>query len=106
MNSFVPFIVAGLSAGAVYGLAGTGLVLTYKTSGIFNFAYPALAAVAAYVFFFFHQDTVYLNVRLPWPLAALIAVLVAGPIMGLLMEWLARGLAKVATSLQVLATIG
>jgi ABC-type branched-subunit amino acid transport system ATPase component/branched-subunit amino acid ABC-type transport system permease component len=106
MSDFLPYIVAGLAAGAVYGLAGTGLVLTYKTSGIFNFAYPAMAAIAAYVFFFIHQDTVYLNVRWSWPIAAIISVLVVGPLMGLAMEALARGLANVATSLQVLATIG
>ena len=35
----LPFIVIGLTTGSVYGLAGTGLVLTYKTSGIFNFAH-------------------------------------------------------------------
>ena len=38
MSDFLPFIVIGISVGAIYGLAGTGLVLTYKTSGIFNFA--------------------------------------------------------------------
>ena len=47
MQEFLPFIVIGLTAGSVYGLAGTGLVLTYKTSGVFNFAYGAIAAVAA-----------------------------------------------------------
>ena len=41
MQDFLPFIVIGLTAGSVYGLAGTGLVLTYKTSGVFNFAYGA-----------------------------------------------------------------
>ena len=46
MEEFLPFIVIGLTAGSVYGLAGTGLVLTYKTSGVFNFAYGAIAAVA------------------------------------------------------------
>ena len=106
MGDLLPFIVAGLPAGAVYGLAGTGFVLTYRTSGIFNFAYPAMAAVAAYIFFFLRQDTAYLNAKLPWPVAALVAVLVAGPLMGLGMELLVRGLARVATSLQVLATIG
>ena len=38
MNDLLPFVVIGLTAGSVYGLAGTGLVLTYKTSGVFNFA--------------------------------------------------------------------
>ena len=42
MQEFLPFIVIGLTAGSVYGLAGTGLVLTYKTSGVFNFAYGAM----------------------------------------------------------------
>ena len=54
MQEFLPFIVIGLTAGSVYGLAGTGLVLTYKTSGVFNFAYGAIAAVAAYVFYWLH----------------------------------------------------
>jgi ABC-type branched-subunit amino acid transport system ATPase component/ABC-type branched-subunit amino acid transport system permease subunit len=106
MGSLLPFIVAGLAAGSVYGLAGTGLVITYKTTGIFNFAYPAMAAAAAYIFFLFQQDTVYLNVRWPWPVAAFIAIGVAGPLMGMAMERIDRGLVKVATSLQVLATIG
>ena len=44
MSDFLPFIVIGITTGAVYGLAGVGLVLTYKTSGIFNFAYGAVAA--------------------------------------------------------------
>ena len=56
MNEYLPFIVAGLTTGAVYGLAGVGLVLTYKTSGIFNFAHGALATVAAFVFYSLHID--------------------------------------------------
>ena len=52
VNDLLPFVVIGLTAGSVYGLAGTGLVLTYKTSGVFNFAYGAIAAVAAFVFYF------------------------------------------------------
>ena len=38
----LPFIIAGLTTGSVYALAGVGLVLTYKTSGVFNFAHGAL----------------------------------------------------------------
>ena len=47
----LPFIILGLTSGAVYSLAGLGLVLTYKTSGVFNFALGALATVGAYVFY-------------------------------------------------------
>ena len=102
----MPYIVAGIVSGSIYGLSGTGLVITYKTSGIFNFAQPAAAAIAAYVFYFCHYDTLYLDWQLSWPVAAIIAILVMGPIMGIIMELVARGLSRVATSLQVLATIG
>ena len=39
MDGILPFIIGGVATGAIYGLAGTGLVLTYKTSGVFNFGY-------------------------------------------------------------------
>ena len=44
MSDLLPFIVVGIVTGAVYGLTATGLVLTYKTSGIFNFAQGSIAA--------------------------------------------------------------
>ena len=44
MTEFLPFIILGLTSGSVYGLAGVGLVLTYKTSGVFNFAFGAIGA--------------------------------------------------------------
>ena len=45
MKDYLPFIVVGVSAGSLYGLAGMGLVLAYKTSGIFNFAQGAIAGI-------------------------------------------------------------
>ena len=106
MSAYLPYIIAGLSGGAIYGLAGSGFVLTYKTSGIFNFAFPAMATVAAYAFFLLHYDSIYVKTHWNWPVAAVVAVLVVGPLMGLLMEFVARGLAPVAVPLQVVATIG
>ena len=47
MNQFLPFIVIGLATGAVYGLAGMGVVITFKTSGILNFGYGSVAALDA-----------------------------------------------------------
>src|SRR3981189_3278392 len=69
VQNFLPFIVIGITAGSVYGLAGTGLVLTYKTSGIFNFPYGSLAALSVFVFYFLHNQH-----GLPWPYAALICL--------------------------------
>ncbi|WP_216893152.1 branched-chain amino acid ABC transporter permease/ATP-binding protein [Nocardia alni] len=97
----LPFIVAGLTTGAVYGLAGVGLVLTFKTSGVFNFAHGALATVAAYGFY-----TLHVQLGLPWPAAAAIIVLVVGPLLGTLMELLARRVQGSSLALQIAATVG
>ncbi len=97
----LPFIIIGIVSGSVYGLAGVGLVLTYKTSGIFNFAQGALATLAAYAFY-------YLNVEqhLSWPVAALISVLVLGAILGLGFEIMARRVARGPLAWRIVATIG
>ena len=101
MSSFLPYVITGLVSGAVYGLAGTGLVLTYKTSGVFNFAYGSVAAMGVFVFY-------WLNVQegLPWGLAAAICVLVLAPVEGLLLELLGRILENQGTAVKVVATIG
>lgn len=101
MRNLLPFIIIGVTSGSVYGLAGVGLVLTYKTSGIFNFAHGALATVAAFVFYALHVQH-----RVPWPLAATISVLILGVAMGLAMEGLARRLTRVALALRIAATVG
>jgi ABC-type branched-subunit amino acid transport system ATPase component/branched-subunit amino acid ABC-type transport system permease component len=97
----LPFIIIGIVSGSVYGLAGVGLVLTYKTSGIFNFAQGALATVAAYAFY-------YLNVelKLAWPAAALISVLILGAVLGLGFEIMARRVARGPLAWRIVATIG
>ncbi|CAO5177071.1 branched-chain amino acid transport system ATP-binding protein [Frankia sp. AiPs1] len=101
MHQFLPFIVIGLATGAVYGMAGVGLVLTYKTSGIFNFGYGAVAALDAYLFYFLHTDH-----GLPWPLAALVCVAVFAPLLGLGLELLARLLDGASDTIKVVSTVG
>jgi ABC-type branched-subunit amino acid transport system ATPase component/branched-subunit amino acid ABC-type transport system permease component len=101
MHQFLPFIVIGLTTGSVYGLAATGLVLSYKTSGIFNFAFGALAALSVFVFYWLHVQH-----HLAWPLAAAVCVLGMGPVMGVLMELLARRLQRFDHTLQIAAMIG
>lgn len=101
MHSLLPFIVIGLVSGSVYGLAATGLVLTYKTSGIFNFAHGSVAAVSVFVFYFLHVEH-----NVAWPVAAGFCVLVLGPAMGLLLERLARLLATVSDTQKIASTIG
>jgi ABC-type branched-subunit amino acid transport system ATPase component/branched-subunit amino acid ABC-type transport system permease component len=101
VQDFLPFIVIGLATGAVYGLAGVGLVLAYKTSGIFNLAYGAIAALTVFVFYWLHDEHGW-----PWGIAAAVCVLVLGPAEGLLMELLGRALERVGATLKVVATVG
>ena len=101
MEQFLPFIVIGLSTGAVYGLAGMGLVLTYKTSGIFSFGYGAVAALGAFCFYFLNTEH-----NMAWMWAALISVGIFGPLLGLVLEFQARTLAAASETIKVVATVG
>jgi ABC-type branched-subunit amino acid transport system ATPase component/branched-subunit amino acid ABC-type transport system permease component len=97
----LPYIVIGLTSGAVYALAGLGLVLTYKTSAVFNFAHGALATVGAYVFY-----ALYVLNQWSWVTAAIAAILVAGPVMGLFLEVMARRIQATSLALRVASTVG
>lgn len=101
MIDLLPFIIAGLTTGSVYGLAGSGLVLTFKTSGIFNFGHGALATVAVYVCYYLHVE-----LKLSIVISLLVSVLGVGVVLGLMMERLARSLSDVPVALQAAATVG
>lgn len=97
----LPFLVVGLVTGSIYGLAGVGLVLTYRTTGVLNFAHGAIGAASAYLFY-----ELWVLRGLPWPVAAVVAVLIFGVVAGVLIEWATRGLAAAPVSTVIVATIG
>ena len=101
MSTLLPFIVVGVATGSVYALAGIGLVVTYKTSGILNFAHGSIATIAAYIFY-----GLYVKLNIDWPIAAVISIGAVAILGGTLMARLATRLAEVETSLQVVATVG
>ncbi len=101
MSTFLPFIVVGIVTGSLYGLAALGLVLTYKTTGVFNFAHGAIAAAAAFLFYQLHDQW-----HVPWPVALIGCVAVFGPVVGIAVELLARRLSQVRPELEVVATVG
>ncbi|MEV0500511.1 ABC transporter permease, partial [Streptomyces spectabilis] len=73
--------LAGLSVGSAAALTGIGLVVTYRATGVLNFAHGAIAMVCAYLL---RQLTVEWGV--PLPLAAAITLLVVAPAIGLVLE--------------------
>lgn len=97
----LPYLIAGLVTGSIYGLTATGLVLTYKTSALFNFGHGATAAVAAFLYY-----SLTVTHGMSWPLAAIISVLVLGPVLGLGFELLARSLTDAPLVSRVTATVG
>jgi branched-subunit amino acid ABC-type transport system permease component len=101
MSEYWPFIVIGIATGSIYAMAAMGLVLTYKTSGIFNFAHGAVGAAAAFVFYDLRQRH-----HVPWVLALIISVVIFGAVLGLALELIARGLSKVPLAMRVVGTVG
>jgi branched-subunit amino acid ABC-type transport system permease component len=101
MREWLPFIVAGIANGSIYGLAAVGLVLTYKTSGIFNFAHGSQAALGAYLMFEFRE-----RMGMSWPLAGFLSLLLAGVVAGLVLERAANVLASCSLAARVTATVG
>ena len=101
MSDYVPYLIFGISLGSVYGLAAMGLVLTYKTSGLFNIAQGAISAAGAYAFYELRDDA-----GLSWPVAALLVLLIFGLGLGFLLERMSSALREVPTAQKVTATIG
>jgi ABC-type branched-subunit amino acid transport system ATPase component/branched-subunit amino acid ABC-type transport system permease component len=95
------FVVAGTTVGSVYALVAVGLVLTYRTSGVLNFAQGALALIAVEAYIFFTA-----NLKLSWQVGAALAVFGVGCLLGVLLEPLGRILGTVSSTKQVVATVG
>jgi branched-subunit amino acid ABC-type transport system permease component len=101
VKSLLPFVITGIATGSLYGLAGLGLVLTYRTSGVFNFGHGAIAAGAAFVFY-----TLHVTHGWPWPLAALVTLGFFATVVGWVLERITRGLGDVPGAVVVVATVG
>src|ERR1700730_14198404 len=101
MSAFVIAVIFGLATGAIYSLTAMGLVLTYKTSGVFNFGQGAIAAAAAYLFYTLRQTD-----GLAWPVAAIITVFLVGVVGGCALERLGYALRAAPMASKVEATVG
>src|SRR5436305_10050481 len=104
MEFWLSLILAGIGTGCIYSLAGMGIVLTYKATGIFNFAHGAIAMFVAYILWQLNSQW-----HVPLGIAAPVTILVVAPGMGLLLErFVFRPLQKrgAGTSEKLVATLG
>jgi branched-chain amino acid transport system permease protein len=101
VSTLLALTVAGLVTGCIYALTASGLVLTYTTSGIFNFAHGAIGMIAA---FFYWQ---LLDWGVPTLPAFLLAVLVLSPVMGVVVERIMiRRLGNASLEVTLTVTVG
>lgn len=101
LSSFLQFTLIGISAGCVFAIAASGLVLTYTTTGVFNFAHGAVGMVAAFAY---HELRV--GVGLPTPLALLLVLGVFAPLIGLALERTMRSFRNAPPGTTLTVTIG
>lgn len=102
MTTFLALTTLGVVVGCIYALTATGLVVTYNTSGIFNFAHGAIGMIAAFSYW-------QLTVAWGWPapLAMAAILLLGAPLFGGLIERvLIRPLKGASVDLSIVITLG
>ncbi len=101
-DSLLFFVIVGITLGSIYAVAAAGLVVTYTTSGIFNFAQGAIGMLMAFVYWELKVD-----LGLQTLVAFLLTVLVAAPLLGGVIERvLMRRLNDAPLVAQLAVTIG
>lgn len=102
MQDLLAFTIVGIVSGSIYAIAASGLVVTYTTSGVFNFAHGAIGMVAAFLYW---QAKVGWGWG-TWP-ALLLVLGVFAPAFGLVIERvLMRPLAGKPTGVSLVVTVG
>ena len=74
-------VIFALTAGSIYAIAASGLVVTYTTSGVFNFAQGAIGMIMAFLYW-----EVRINHGWPAWVALIFVVLIVAPLFGAVIE--------------------
>ena len=96
------YAFAGLALGSIYAIAAAALVVTYVSSGVFNFAFGAMAFSVARFYY-------WLNTEHGWDIlpAAAVSLLIVAPLLGAaLYALLFRHLRLSSPLVKIVATIG
>jgi len=102
VRDLVAFTIVGIVTGSIYAIAASGLVVTYTTSGVFNFAHGAIGMVSAFLYWQVKEDWGLGT----WP-ALILVLLVFAPLFGLFLERvLMRPLAGKPTGVSLVVTVG
>ena len=101
MRTFLTATIGGLSTAAIYAITASGLVVTYTTSGVFNFAHGAFSMMAAFM---------YWQVHVAWGVptlpAIVLVVFVFAPLFGALIERvIMRGIEGTSEVVKIVVTV-
>ena len=80
MDQVIQWLIHGVPIGCIYGLRRDGLVLTYKTSGVFNLAFSGAGVLLRVVLLRRARD------GCPIWLGFVVTVFIVGPLIGLLLD--------------------
>jgi branched-chain amino acid transport system permease protein len=102
VQQFLGFIVLGVISGSIYAVAASGLVLTYTTTGVFNFAHGAVGMLAGFVYWDLRVQH-----NVPTPIALVIVIFGFAPLFGIGVERiLMRGLRNASVGTTLVVTVG
>jgi branched-chain amino acid transport system permease protein len=94
------FTMIGIAEGCLFAIAASGLVLTYATTGVFNFAHGAVGMVSAYVYY-----ALTVQHHVPVPLGLFLVLVVFAPLVGLAIERVMRSFPDASVQTTVVVTI-
>lgn len=101
MTEFLNFTILGLVTAAIYAVAASGLVVTYTTSGIFNFAQGAMGMLSAFIYWQFAVEWGW-----PAPVALLVVLGIIAPLFGATVERvIMRGLTDVSEVTKIVVSV-
>ncbi len=101
MHNFLSFTITGIALASVYAIGASGLVLTYTTTGIFNFAHGAVGMLGAFAYWQLRFDAGW-----PAPIALVVVLLVLAPLFGALLELVVfRGLQGTTDAVRLVVTV-
>ncbi len=101
MTDVIRFAVLGLGLGAIYALAGQGIVVIYRGSGVINFAQGAIGTAAAYLWWELSQHA-------GWPFgwSFVAGVTLSGALGVILQVAVMRPLRRASSLVRLVATLG
>ena len=96
------YVLAGLALGSIYAIASSGLVITFVSAGVLNFAFGSMAYLVARFYY-------WLNSQQGWGTntAGAVSIVIFAPLVGVILyAVLFRFLRGKSTLVKLVATIG